>query len=168
MTSNSSQSRRFARDQAARIVPGDIVDERYRMVALLGRGGMGEVWRAEDVELGQEVALKFLPEALLRDEAARERFLDEMRLAHLVSHPNVCRVHDVGGRLAPDEGQALGGGVKYITMEYAQGEDLSSLLRRVGRLPEERAVEIARELMHAHDANRPDARARAPVVRVRA
>lgn len=148
MSSNPSHPRRFSRDHEARIVPGDIVDDRYRMVALLGRGGMGEVWRAEDVELGQEVALKFLPEALLRDEAARERFLDEVRLARLVSHPNVCRVHDVGGRLAPDGGASTGGdvGVKYITMEYVQGEDLSSLLRRVGRLPEERAVEIAREL----------------------
>jgi len=147
MSSNPSQPRRFARDHEARIVPGDIVDERYRMVALLGRGGMGEVWRAEDVELDQEVALKFLPSSLMRDDAARERFLDEVRLARLVSHPNVCRVHDVGGRIAPDADASPGSvGVKYITMEYVQGEDLSSLLRRVGRVPEERAVEISREL----------------------
>lgn len=136
MNSPSHSSRRFPSDAGARLVPGDMVDGRYRMVTRLGRGGMGEVWRAEDVELGQEVALKFLPEDLARDADARQRFLDEVRLARLVSHPNVCRVHDVGG----------GDAGKYITMEYVQGEDLSSLLRRVGRLPEDRAVEIAREL----------------------
>ena len=110
--------------------------DRYRIVALAGRGGMGEVYRAEDLRLGQTVALKFLPANLERDPAARERLLAEVRSARTVSHPNVCRVYDVG------EVQ----GRSFLTMEYIDGEDLASLLRRIGRLPAAKALEVARQL----------------------
>ena len=73
-----------------------MVAGRYRMVGLLGRGGMGEVYRADDLKLGQPVALKFLPEALERDPARLERFLNEVRLSLRVTHSNVCRVFDIG------------------------------------------------------------------------
>ena len=66
------------------------------MVGLLGRGGMGEVYRADDLKLAQPVALKFLPEPLERDPARLERFLNEVRLSLRVTHPNVCRVFDIG------------------------------------------------------------------------
>src|SRR5437899_7245404 len=79
-----------------RFAPGQIIAQRYRVVALAGRGGMGEVYRAEDVTLGQVVALKFLPEALTQDAAALARFHAEVRTARQVSHPNVCRVFDIG------------------------------------------------------------------------
>ena len=97
---------------------------------------MGEVYRAEDLTLGQPVALKFLPEALIHNEDALRRFHNEVRLARQVSHPNVCRVHDVGEA----EGQV------FLSMEYVDGEDLASLLRRIGHLPEVKALEIARKL----------------------
>src|SRR5512135_3749580 len=76
--------------------PGTVLADRYRIVALVGRGGMGEVYRADDLRLGQPVALKFLPPTLEHDPAARDRLLAEVRSARTVSHPNVCRVYDVG------------------------------------------------------------------------
>ncbi len=75
-----------------RFLPGRLVAGRYRIIALLGQGGMGEVYRADDLTLGQPVALKFLPEEASRDEALLERFRNEVRIARRVSHPNVCRV----------------------------------------------------------------------------
>jgi hypothetical protein len=120
----------------SRFVPGTLLAERYRIVAPLGKGGMGEVYRADDLTLGQPVALKFLPEALARDEEALNRFRNEVRTARRVSHTNVCRVYDVG----EVEGQT------FITMEYVDGEDLASLLRRIGRLPGDKAIEISRQL----------------------
>jgi serine/threonine-protein kinase len=119
-----------------RFLPGRLLAGRYRIIALLGKGGMGEVYRADDLTLGQPVALKFLPDEAARDQALRERFKNEVRIARRVSHPNVCRVYDVGDF----EGHT------FFTMEYVDGEDLASLLRRIGRLPEDKALDIARQL----------------------
>jgi serine/threonine-protein kinase len=112
---------------------------RYRVVALLGRGGMGEVYRADDLKLGQAVALKFLPAGLARDPGRLARFHQEVRLARQVSHPHVCRVWDVGEA----------DGRPFLTMEYVDGQDLAALLRQAGRLPEDRGVELARQLCRA-------------------
>ena len=97
---------------------------------------MGEVYRAHDLTLGQEVALKFLPEAAAKNPGALARFYNEVRIARQVSHPSVCRVYDLG----EVDGQP------YLSMEYVDGEDLGLLLRRIGRLPSDKAVEIARQL----------------------
>src|SRR5256886_14786147 len=78
------------------LAPGSVVASRYRIIGLIGRGGMGEVYRADDLKLGQPVALKFLPERLASEPAWIERFYAEVRHARGVSHPNVCRVYDVG------------------------------------------------------------------------
>ena len=132
-------------DGDARFLPGAMLHERYRIIALLGRGGMGEVYRADDIKLGQPVALKFLPESLARDADARERFFAEVRIGRQVSHPNVCRLYDVievDGHLC-------------LSMEYVDGEDLAALLKRIGRLPADKAVDFARDvtagLAAAHD-----------------
>ena len=119
-----------------KFLPGRLIAGRYRIIALLGRGGMGEVYRADDLTLGQAVALKFLPEEAAHDEGLLERFRNEVRIARRVSHPNVCRVYDVG----EVDGQT------FFTMEYVDGEDLASLLRRIGRLPQDKAIEITRQL----------------------
>jgi hypothetical protein len=119
-----------------RFLPGRLLASRYRIIALVGKGGMGEVYRADDLTLGQAVALKFLPDEAARDQGLLERFKNEVRIARRVSHPNVCRVYDVGDV----EGHT------YFTMEYVDGEDLASLLRRIGRLPEDKALDIARQL----------------------
>ena len=140
----SSRSSSHASRNQARFAPGSVLAERYRIIALLGRGGMGEVFRADDLSLGQPVALKFLPEAMT-DEDTLERFRNEVRIARRISHPNVCRVYDIGQA----DNQV------FLSMEYVDGEDLASLLRRIGRLPSDKAIEIARKicagLAAAHD-----------------
>lgn len=120
----------------ARFIPGTMLAERYRIVGLLGKGGMGEVYRAEDLKLGQPVALKFLPDRLLSDAASLARFHREVRVARQVSHKNVCRVYDIG----EVEGH------HFLSMEYIKGEELSSLLRRIGRLPSDKAIQLARQV----------------------
>jgi len=119
-----------------RFVPGTLLLGRYRILGLLGRGGMGEVYRADDLKLGQTVALKFLPPDLAQDAGRLARFHAEVRLARQVSHPSVCRVYDLGDL----DGQP------FLSMEYIDGEDLSTLLRRIGRLPEDKATEVARQI----------------------
>ncbi len=120
----------------AQFIPGTMLAGRYRIVGLLGRGGMGEVYRAEDLKLGQPVALKFLSKEVTDHADRLARFHQEVRLARQVSHPNVCRVHDI----------AETGGQHFLSMEYIDGEDLASLLRRIGRLPSDKALELARQL----------------------
>jgi Protein kinase domain len=121
----------------SRFAPGAIVAGRYRLVALLGRGGMGEVYRADDLVLDQTVALKFLPRRDDGGDAGQiAQFYSELRLARQVSHKNVCRLYDLGEA----------DGRPFLTMEYVDGEDLASLLRRIGRLPPDKAVDIARQL----------------------
>jgi serine/threonine-protein kinase len=117
-------------------VPGALVGDRFRIVSILGRGGMGVVYRADDLRLGQPVALKVLPERVARDPKALAGLHDEVRVARSVSHPNVCRVFDIG------EAE----GLTYISMEYVDGEDLSSLLHRIGRLPAQKVRELAHQL----------------------
>ncbi|MBD3162472.1 MAG: protein kinase, partial [Candidatus Eisenbacteria bacterium] len=119
-----------------RFSPGQVVADRYRIVGLLGRGGMGEVYRADDLTLEQPVALKFLPLTFASDPDRLVRFRNEVRMARQVTHPNVCRVHDIGTT----------GDLQYLSMEYVDGEDLASLLRRIGHLPRDKGIEIARQL----------------------
>ena len=116
--------------------PGKVLAQRYRIVHVLGRGGMGAVYRADDLLLGQPVALKFLPSVATCSASALSRFRNEVRTARQVSHPNVCRVYDIGEA----------DGLTYLSMEYVDGEDLASLLRRIGKLPQDKALEIARQL----------------------
>jgi serine/threonine-protein kinase len=119
-----------------RFSPGTLIAERYRIVARLGVGGMGEVYRADDLTLGQAVALKFLPEAVERDAGRLDKLIAEVRTARQIAHPNVCRVYDVGHV----------DGRRFLTMEYVDGEDLRGLLRRIGRFPEDKGLEIARQI----------------------
>ena len=119
-----------------RFAPGTILGGRYRLIGRLGRGGMGEVYRADDLKLGQPVALKFLPPDVDRDPARLTQLHTEVRMARQVSHPNVCRVYDI------DEIE----GHTFLSMEYVDGEDLASLLRRVGHFPQERGLELARQI----------------------
>src|SRR5262245_36450065 len=139
-----SAPRSPASSHQGRFIPGTVLAGRFRIVALLGRGGMGEVYRADDLTLDQPVALKFLPEAA-NDTERLERFRQEVRIARKVSHPNVCRVYDI----SEAEGR------HFLSMEYVDGEDLATLLRRIGRLPADKAVEVARRvcagLAAAHD-----------------
>ena len=119
-----------------RFDPGTRLGTRYRIVGLLGRGGMGEVYRADDLELNQSVALKFLPERVARNAADLARLRSEVRTARQISHPNICRTYDI----------AEAGDQVFVVMEYVDGEDLASVLRRLGRPSPDKALEIARQL----------------------
>ncbi|MBN8597281.1 MAG: protein kinase [Planctomycetes bacterium] len=132
LTSSSTDSSRFA--------SGTILADRYRIVSRLGKGGMGEVYRADDLKLGTSVALKFLPDSFVADPLKLDRFRSEVRLTREISHPNVCRVYDFG------EIDNASGHHVFLSMEYVDGEDLSILLKRIGRLPEDKAVQIARQV----------------------
>ena len=135
-SSATSPALRSSDSDHSRFPSGVVVANRYRIVALIGQGGMGEVYRADDLKLGQVVALKFLPLAVASDPSRLVRLFAEARLAREVTHPNVCRVHDVG----EVDGQ------HFLTMEYVDGEDLASLLRRIGHLPRDKGLEIARQI----------------------
>ncbi len=134
--SSTSRFNSTAIPEEGRFVPGTLLGGRYRIIGLLGEGGMGEVYRATDLTLGQSVALKFLPPAAAGNARLLERFHGEVRVARQVSHPNVCRVYDIGES----------DGLPFISMEYVDGEDLHTLLQRIGRLPSDKALDTARKI----------------------
>ena len=119
-----------------RFIPGTQITDRYRIVSLAGRGGMGEVYRADDLQIGEPVALKFPAWDFRADQQQSKRFYAEVRSARQVTHPCVCQVYDVG----EFEGET------FISMEYIDGEDLKSLLHRIGRLSHEKAIEIGSQI----------------------
>jgi serine/threonine protein kinase len=121
--------------EEGRFPAGTVLAGRYRILGLLGHGGMGEVYKTFDLILNQTLALKFLAPAHY-GEAALARFRNEVRIARQVAHPNVCRVYDLG----------MVEGLHFLSMEYIDGEDLASLLRRIGRLPQDKAIEFTRKI----------------------
>lgn len=134
--SDSSVTLSDSTSHHGRFLPGTKVAGRYRIVSLIGKGGMGEVYRADDLKLGHTVALKFLPDDVAENPQQLEYFHSEVRLTRQISHPNVCRVYDIG----ETDGQ------QFLSMEYIDGEDLRVLLRRIGRLPPDKGVQIAQQL----------------------
>ena len=123
-------------DDYSHFTPGTILNDRFQITALIGRGGMGEVYRADDLKLGQPVALKFVPLAIAQNGELLQRLYNEVRVGRQVAHPNVCRLFD----LADYEGHP------FIVMEFVDGENLESLIQRLGRLPHREAMDIAREI----------------------
>ncbi len=122
---------------ALRFVPGTLLGGRFRIVAALGRGGMGEVYRAEDLRLHQSVALKFLPGSHASNAEYLEHLVQEVRLARQVAHPNVCRVYDFVDT----------GNEQFVAMEYVDGESLGALVRRVGRPSQATAIALAHQIV---------------------
>ena len=116
---------------------------RYRVECMLGEGGMGAVYKAWDKELERSVALKLIRHDLTRDPNVAQRFKQELLLASKISHRNVLRIHDLG------DGP---GDTKFISMACIDGQDLHQLLKKEGKLPLDRAVNIARQLCSALDA----------------
>jgi serine/threonine-protein kinase len=119
-----------------RFPPGTLLGGRYRIKGLLGRGGMGEVYRAEDLRLGEDVALKFLEQSIANHPGLRARFISEAKVARKLTHANLCRVHDF----------VEADGESFLSMEFVDGEDLASLLERVGRLDHDKAIDVAQQL----------------------
>lgn len=125
---------------------GTVLADRYRIVELLGSGGMGEVYEVEDLELGERVALKVIRQESAFDSGVFERLRREVQLARRVTHPNVCRVFDLGRH------QQQGRDYIFLTMELIKGETLSARLKRTGKIPPPEAAVIAVQLCQALDA----------------
>lgn len=123
---------------------GALFAGRYEIIEELGKGGMGSVFRVEDTKVHEEVALKLIKSEIAADEQTIDRFRNELKLARKIAHRNVCKMYDLG------EDQ----GTHFITMEYVPGEDLKSLINRVGTLPVQKsmaiALQISRGLAEAH------------------
>ncbi|WP_242395580.1 protein kinase domain-containing protein [Anaeromyxobacter oryzisoli] len=125
-----------------------VIADRYRLVALIGEGGMGAVYKAEHIRMGKALAVKILRGDFARDPAATARFKAEAQIVSRLSHPHTIAVFDFG------EIEALGG--FYLAMEYVPGKDLALALRDEQRFPEPRAVEIGQQILgslaEAHEA----------------
>lgn len=126
-----------AATQGECLAEGTLLANRYRVIRFIAGGGMAEVYETEDTVLAERVAVKFLRPSLLKKPGAKARFADEIRLARKVTHPNVCRVFDVG----------IDGEHVFFTMELHSGETLKSLLRRHGALSTERAAPLVRQML---------------------
>src|SRR6185369_8045608 len=115
---------------------GDRLGDRYRIRRFVARGGMGEVYEAEDTVLGDRIALKTLVPTALDQVDAAERLLAEVRTARRVTHPNVCRIFDLGIHRRPGPPAEA---VPFLTMPFLDGETLAARIARVGRLPPDQA-----------------------------
>lgn len=131
-----------ARRAEPSIAPDTIIASRFRVRSFLGAGGMGEVYEAEDAELGGRVAVKVLRESAAASDDFAARFRREARIARRVTHPNVCRIFDAGHD----------GGRLFLTMELLEGETLAEYLRRQGKLAPEAALPILRQIAAGLDA----------------
>jgi len=118
------------------LTAGTTFARRYQIIEDLGKGGMGRVYKVFDSEVQEKMALKLLRPDIAADERTIERFRNELRLARGISHRNICRMYDLGREE----------GTYYITMEYISGEDLKSLIHRIGALPVGKAVSIAAQI----------------------
>ncbi len=132
---------RTSSDGPRRLAPGTLLAGRYRILELVGVGGMGVVYRALDEQLGVEVAVKTLRGELAPDEALLDRFRKELILARQVSHRNVVRIHDIGHD----------GPLHFLSMDFVPGRSLREVLEQEGPMPPERALAIGRQLAEALD-----------------
>ena len=128
-------------------LPGQIVADRFRVVRFLAEGGMGEVYEALDTELDERVALKTIRQTILDDDEVESRFVRESQLARKVTHPNVCRIHDVFEHVVQSGNHVAR--IRCLTMELLSGETLGQRLRRGGRLSAARALPIANQIAEA-------------------
>jgi serine/threonine protein kinase/tetratricopeptide (TPR) repeat protein len=118
------------------ITRGFLFAGRYEIIEELGKGGMGSVYRAEDTKIKEEVALKLIRPEIAADAQTIERFHNELKLTRKIAHRSVCKMYDLGEE----------GGTHFITMEYVPGENLKSLIERIGQLPVSKSVFIAQQI----------------------
>src|SRR5215204_5612849 len=122
----------------------------YSLQRELGRGGMGVVYLARDVQLDRDVAIKVLPTHLARDPEARDRFLREARMAAGLSHPHIVPIHRVGEATSPSAaGTVVGSHFVFFVMSYVEGETLGERIRTRGPLPPAEATRVMREVAWA-------------------
>ena len=126
----------------AQLNPGSSIGTRYEIIRLLGQGGMGAVYQAHDKDLDRQVAIKVIRSDMASNPEILRRFKQELILARQITHKNVIRIFDLG--------QA--DGIKFITMEYIEGENLQSLLRRKKKLDPAEAANIMAQVCRALEA----------------
>src|SRR5881296_626024 len=124
--------------------PGNLVEGRFQIVRLVGQGGMGEVYEAQDTELDERVALKTIRRLLSGVDEIAMSLRREIQLVHRIAHPNVCKIHYLGVDRSED--------VVYLTMDFLDGETLFDRVERTGPLPPEQALAIARQIAAGLDA----------------
>jgi len=140
----SAKSRAGDREEGSLVTldPGTRLGNRYEIVSVLGIGGMGVVYRAHDLTLEREVALKVIRPEMTEQAGVMERFRREILLASKITHKNILRIHDLGES----------DGLSYISMNYVEGETLKDVLRRDGALPAPRALPLAIQMCQALEA----------------
>jgi len=121
---------------------GTVLADRYEILKLLGQGGMGAVYKARDTELDRTVALKLIRPELAKNPEILRRFKQELILARQVTHKNVIRIFDLG----------QSEGIKFITMDFVEGQDLRHLLRERGKFPPEEAARLMLQICRALEA----------------
>ena len=129
-------------DGEPELSPGTVLANRYEILNVLGTGGMGSVYKAQDLELDRLVALKVIRPDLARNPGIVDRFKQELRLSHKVTHRNVVRLYDL----------SEGAGMRFVTMELVVGRDLRNILEERGKLPADEAVEIFQQICQALEA----------------
>jgi len=130
--------------------PGDVLAQRFKIMRFLAQGGMGEVYEAEDLELGGRVALKTIRPEIATEPRIIQRFKREIALSRKVTHPNVCRIFDLfHHRMEWGTGEAE---LSFLAMELLQGETLASKLRAVGRMTSAEALPIVEQMAAGLDA----------------
>jgi serine/threonine protein kinase len=137
-----SQTQAAGSGSGSELEPGTVLAARYEILSVLGTGGMGSVYKAQDRELDRLVALKVIRPELARNAAIVDRFKQELRLSHKVTHRNVVRMYD----LAEDSG------MRFVTMELVAGADLRSILEERRKLPADEAVDILQQICFALEA----------------
>lgn len=142
VASTSKPAASPSKGTAGEFAPGTVLGGRYEILQLLGRGGMGAVYKARDRELDRTVALKLIRPDLARNPEMVRRFKQELILARQVTHKNVIRIFDLG--------QA--DGIKFITMDYVEGHDLRALLQEKGKFPPGEAARIMLQICRALEA----------------
>jgi serine/threonine protein kinase len=137
--STASEAHVPVSDASLDFPPGTRFADRFTLIERAGQGGMGVVYKAIDTSLDQVVALKLIRPELAGSRRFVERFRQEVKLTRQISHPNVCRVHDLGES----------GGRFFLSMEWVEGQTLRQLLQQTGALARDRALEIAEDIAHA-------------------
>jgi tetratricopeptide (TPR) repeat protein/predicted Ser/Thr protein kinase len=132
----------FGLDAESLSLPGTVLGQRYEILQVLGRGGMGAVYKALDREVNRTIALKVIRPDLATNSSIIDRFKQELVLSHQVTHRNVVRIYDLGEA----------NGVKFITMEYIEGSDLRSIIKERKASPPGDAVEIMLQICRALEA----------------
>jgi tetratricopeptide (TPR) repeat protein/tRNA A-37 threonylcarbamoyl transferase component Bud32 len=144
----TQRTRSAERSSGGRVIfaSGDVVAARYRIVRFVARGGMGEVYEADDTVLRERVALKTIRAEIVEEQHVVERFKREINLARKISHPNVCRLFDIGSHQFTGP---LASEITFLTMEFLPGETLEELLRREGRMDAAEALPLVRQMTDA-------------------